>query len=558
MLFMHFYLSRAVRYSYMNSLRDGLAAQVRLAADSVPETESDVAGYCTRAGSITGAQVTVIDLSGHVLCDSAQDPASMENLDSRPEFQQALASPVGFDVRKAGNNGSNILYTARMIGEHGIQRGFIRLASDLGDADRAINGLITKIYLTTIAAFLFLGMIIIRQTSRIRNYVTRTAEHAGALAHGLFKKKLYIEGAGEFTELAHNLNAMSSELEASIRTSGEETNRLSVIIRNIPDALLLINTRGIIEIANKAASELFDTADLEGKPFIEEVRSPEFASLIDNVRSNRVAGSAELVLEHPAEIFLTVRVAPLYYEIGKLSGLVAIFHDTTMVKKLEQVRKDFVTNVSHEIRTPVTAIAGFAETLLDGALYDRENAEKFLRTIHAHSRRLNRLVEDLLTISKIELGVITINSEAVDLTEIINSVTDTMILQAAEKQLNLKKNTGQRPVMVRADRDRTMQILLNILDNAIKFTDSGEIETGISQEGGRTAVYVKDTGCGIPEQLIPRIGERFFRVNASRSRAPGGTGLGMAIVKHLVRAQGWEMQIASREGSGTTVTILVS
>ena len=225
------------------------------------------------------------------------------------------------------------------------------------------------------------------------------------------------------------------------------------------------------------------------------------------------------------------------------------------MRKLERMRKDFVANVSHEIKTPVTAIQGFAETLLDGALYDTENAGKFLNTIKSHSERLNRLVEDLLTLSRIELGVIKIHKITQSLPDIIESVAGTMIVQAAIKNITIIKSFDARDTMINADRDRVEQILLNLLDNAIKFTESGEIEAGTAEEEGRRYFYVRDNGPGIPEKDLSRVGERFFRVDPSRSRELGGTGLGLAIVKHIVMAHGWEMKIESEVGKWTTVKI---
>jgi two-component system phosphate regulon sensor histidine kinase PhoR len=313
--------------------------------------------------------------------------------------------------------------------------------------------------------------------------------------------------------------------------------------------------QGVITLSNNAAAELFVNSQLVGRPFLEVVRSPGFLTLIDTVKKNRMPGSTDITIDIPEETFLTVRVSPLYYQVGELAGFVAIFHDTTQMKKLEQMRKDFVANVSHEIKTPVTAIQGFAETLLDGALYDKENAEKFLGTIKAHSLRLNRLVEDLLTISKLELGVMTIHRADFNIDDIIEEVIQTTLLQAAEKDLSVKKSLQTGEMLISGDRDRVEQILLNLVDNAIKFTEKGEIEIGISQDNGKNYLYVKDTGIGVPSKYLSRLGERFFRVDPSRSRELGGTGLGLAIVKHLVKALDWEMKIESKEETGTTAKV---
>jgi len=245
----------------------------------------------------------------------------------------------------------------------------------------------------------------------------------------------------------------------------------------------------------------------------------------------------------------------LFCKPDELAGIVAIFHDTTRLKKLEQMRKDFVANVSHEMKTPVTAIKGFAETLLDGARYDNDNAEKFLNTIKSNSERLNRLVEDLLMLSRIELGVIKMDKTEGSIADIIGNVAGTFLVQAAEKNLTIKKSLESDDMVISADRDMLEQIFNNLVDNAIKFTGSGEIEIGAAREDGGRYIFVKDTGVGIPEKYIQRLGERFFRVDPARSRELGGTGLGLAIVKHLVKSHGWEMKIVSEAGKGTIVKI---
>ena len=558
-IFIEFYITSVVRENYLNNLKDSLSIQGSLISENIPFNSQDrLDDLCRRIKQKTGARVTVIDASGKVLGDSDKDSSQMNSHANRAEIQQSLISQTGWSIRQSETLQYQLLYVAKKIMRDEKLAGFIRLAVPLDDINKSINTLRLKIDIVVILLFLVPGIILIWQTMRIRNFVNRISGYAGALAHGLFRKKLYLEGAGEFTELAHDLNNMASELESSISKRDEETNRLNVILRSIPDALLLINTDGVIELSNNAARELFGSHQLDGRPFIEVVRNPEFMSLIESVKQNRTPGSAEVILDLDEEKYMTVRISPLFYEVGKLAAFVTIFHDTTRLKKLEQMRKDFVANVSHEMKTPVTAIKGFAETLLDGALYDKENAEKFLNTIKSHSERLNRLVEDLLTLSRIELGGIKMDKTGINIGEIIENVIGTFVVQAAEKNLTIKKSLESDDMIIDADRHRLEQILLNIIDNAIKFTESGDIEIGIAQEDGRNYIFVKDTGIGIPEKYLPRLGERFFRVDPSRSRELGGTGLGLAIVKHLVKAHGWEMKIESEAGKGTFVKVYYS
>jgi two-component system phosphate regulon sensor histidine kinase PhoR len=311
---------------------------------------------------------------------------------------------------------------------------------------------------------------------------------------------------------------------------------------------------------------------------METLRKAELVDLIDRVVETKETLSCEIEVTHPKEFFLMVTAAS-YSVKGELSGAVLAFHDVTRLKQLEDIRKDFVANVSHEIKTPITAIKGFAETLLEGALDDRENAHKFLETIRNHSERLNSLVSDLLILSRIELGDIKIEKETVSLEGVIDSVFETLKERAQGKGLYLKKEITPSPFEIKADRNRLIQILLNLVDNGIKFTEKGgvtiKVQSSKSKVQSRTEVVdsslithdpsrgdfyeisVEDTGIGIPKKHFSRLGERFYRVDKARSRELGGTGLGLAIVKHIVRAHGWEMQIESIPGKGTTVKILV-
>lgn len=556
--FVEIYITRVVRENYIENLKDSLAIQANLISSRIPfHSKENIDILCRELKDITGARVTIIALDGKVLGDSDKDSSLMDNHGDRLEIQHSGISDTGWSIRYSNTLKYDLLYTARKVIRNGNLQGFIRLAVPLKEINTSINLLRFNIIFAVILTLVASAVLLLWQTGRIRRFVIQIADFSRALAGGDFNRRLFLEGAGEFEEITESLNTMSAVLEKTMERSYEETNCLQVILKSIPDALLIINTNGIIEQSNNAFSELFGNSTFTGKPFIEVIRSPEFFSLIDDVKRNLKPASAELRIDHPEERFLMVNVSPLFYREGELSAFVALFHDTTQLKKLEQIRKDFVANVSHEIKTPVTAIKGFAETLLDGALDDRENAQGFLNTIKAHSERLNRLVEDLLTLSRIELGVIRIHKTGVYISEIIDSVMETLKGSAVAKGLYLKKSSFEEDMKIQADRDRITQILLNLADNAIKFTEKGGVEIGSAPEEGRDCLFVKDTGIGIPRKYLSRLGERFFRVDPSRSRELGGTGLGLAIVKHLVRAHGWEMKIESEEGKGAVVRIFI-
>lgn len=313
----------------------------------------------------------------------------------------------------------------------------------------------------------------------------------------------------------------------------------------------------MVTLSSSSVKDFFGDIPAAGVRFAEVVRNHEFSDLIEEVRKDLLPGMAEFSIETPEEKHLTVRVSPLFYKESDLSGFVAVFHDITDIKKLEQVRKDFVANVSHELKTPITAIKGFADTLLDGALSDTENATRFVQTIKSNSERINSLVDDLMTISKIEMGVIKVEKSLIDVEGVCENIMELFKSKAALKNIYLKCEKRQDISQIEADRNRLIQILTNLIDNAIKFTETGGVTFGIDRENESQFIFIEDTGIGVPAKFVSRLGERFFRVDPARSRKMGGTGLGLAIVKHLVKAHGWHMQIESIHGKGTRVKILI-
>ncbi|MCL4490708.1 MAG: ATP-binding protein [Nitrospirae bacterium] len=554
-LFIEIYITAAVRESYIHDLKGNLSAQIALIANSIPFNQTNIDNLCRQLKEKTGARITVIGNDGRVIGDSDNAASLMDNHSGRPEIEQSISSDTGMSIRQSDTMKYDSLYVAKKVVKGENLEGFVRLAVPLKEVDRSINILRIKIILIVSIVLSATGIFALWQTEYLRRLLGQVTDFSKALARGEIDKRLFIKGAVEFDEIARNLNTMAVHLQGIIVQSEEEEERLNAILKSIPDALLIIDSKGIIQLASSASSEFFGDFSIAGRQFIEIVRNQEFSDLMDSVRENILPGVAEFRLDYPREKYLVVRVSPLFYKDEELSGYVAVFHDITMLNKLEQVRKDFVANVSHEIKTPITAIKGFADTLLDGALDDKEHAVKFLKTIKSNSERINSLVDDLMIISKIELGVIKIEKSVTDIGDVIENVLTILKDKAAGKNLYVRTSINQEQREINADKDRLTQILTNLVDNAIKFTEAGGVTLGADKENGKTFLFVEDTGIGIPEKHLPRLGERFYRVDPARSRKMGGTGLGLAIVKHLVRAHGWDMHIESTPGRGTKIKI---
>src|SRR3990172_5685533 len=574
------YITDTVRKNYRDNLKENLSIQATLISSGIPfRPPSPLDALCRRLKEASGARITVIAPNGKVIGDSDTASNHMDNHAGRLEIQQASMNGIGMAIRYSDTLRHDFLYVARKVMAGEKPRGYIRMSVPLKGVDAEVNRLRIKIIIVVSLVLLATGMFSAWQIGRIRRFTQQIRDFSVSLARGELGKKLFLGHAGEFDEIAESLNTMSVELRRGIAETEEEKERLNVILRNIPDALLISDAQDVIRISSLAAGKVFGVAPVRGKRFIEVVRNREFVTLVDKVRKSLAPGTAEFKPDHPEERHVMAMVSPLSYRAGDFSGFVAIFHDVTRLKALERVRKDFVANVSHELKTPVAAIKGFAETLLDGALDIRHDAEKFIGIIHSHSARLQRLVEDLLVLSRMELGEMSFRMAPVDIGQTIVNGVSLMHTQAEAKKITITQEhePGLSPVL--ADPDKITQVLLNLLDNAVKFTPEGgsvnvsarsvpSAECGMRNNKNNSElptpnsqldrIFVKfsvaDTGPGIPPLLIPRLGERFYRVDPARSRELGGTGLGLAIVKHILQAHGSSLTIKNAQRHGTLVS----
>ncbi|MBE0425025.1 MAG: PAS domain S-box protein [Nitrospirae bacterium] len=561
---LQFYLSSVIKNNYLSNLRENLIIHARLIAEKIPSSyTSNLDDFCRGYKEKTGARVTIINDSGRVLGDSDESSYVMENHLNRPEIQDAMISDVGSSVRLSRTLSENFFYLAIAINRP--EKIFLRLSMPLNEIETEINKIRMKVVIASLASLLAVIFIGLFQTKRITKSIEEITSFSKEVAAGNFKKRLFLSGKDELGELGRNISDMAQQLNIRLKQSEEEKQKVEAILKNMSDGLILTDTKGKIILSNSAFKNLFGLeTQIEGKTLMEILRKAELIDVIEDVVENKKRISLEFGINYPGELYLMTTASPFTIK-GEVSGAVLTFHDITRLKRLEEIRKDFVANVSHEIKTPITAIKGFAETLLEGAIEDKENAKKFLETIKNHSERLNSLVTDLLTLSKIELGDIKIEKTDVNLDEIIEAVFTTLKEEAYSRGLYLKKQIDSEIREIKADRNRLIQILINLVDNGIKFTEEGGVTVKVrseklkvknGEERNFVTISIEDTGMGIPKKHIPRLGERFYRVDSARSRELGGTGLGLAIVKHLVKAHGWEMEIESEEGKGTTVRIL--
>jgi two-component system phosphate regulon sensor histidine kinase PhoR len=568
MLVMGLYVARALERHTIESLKIGLVTSARLVHDLLLLPGGQPAGpelmqrLVERYGATLGTRVTVIAADGVVLGDSEREPtgmAAMENPAGRPEVQAALAGGIGSDVRWSPTLGVDMLYVAVPLEGPSRPRGAVRLAAPLTEVAKASGSIRRALGIgaaLAIAVVLGVGAFLSRRVTRP---VVRMQAIAQRMAAGDFEQRVPAAGGDEVAELGHALNRMALALRDKVQTLEAERTEVQAILERMVEGVIALDERGRILLMNPGARAIFDLRDgtagrVAGRPLLEVVRQKALFDLVEACRDAAPPEGSrrEVELGPPVNRILRAHAVPVPFA-RQGTGVVLVLHDVTELRRLERVRAEFVANVSHELRTPLTSIKGYLETLLDGALDDPAHARRFLETAHIHAERLGRLVDDLLQLSDVETGKVAIRVEPIRLRELAGAVATMFEPQASQKGLAVLNEVPS--LAVQADPDRLSQILVNLVDNAVKYTPDGGRITLKAAGGpaGMVEVAVADTGIGIPSLDLPRITERFYRVDKARSRELGGTGLGLAIVKHLVQAHGGALTIESTLGKGTTV-----
>lgn len=413
---------------------------------------------------------------------------------------------------------------------------------------------ITTVIIISILAVLVVCFVVsIFLANRMTSPLKTMLESTQAISQGNFKMKVRPQTKDEISELAENFNRMSQELETRMNQLENEKIQLASILANMKEGVLALNSKGKILLANSALKKMFKLDENALNNFYYEVfRSPQLRELIALVLKQKEAQSQELNLGFPEEKILLTQALPIQSENEEGISTILVFFDITQLKKLERIRKDFVANVSHELRTPLTSIKGFVEALQDGAINDSKQAQHFLSIISQHSERMNRIISDLLLLSQIESDGYQLKRRSFSLKNLISEIIEQYKGLAEKKSQTLKLNFNLNDEQIEADPEKIAQVLINLLDNAIKFTpEKGKIEISVDKNPNRIQISIRDNGFGIPSTDLPRIFERFYRVDKARSQELGGTGLGLAIVKHIVEAHGGKAWVESELNSGS-------
>lgn len=498
------------------------------------------------------ARVTVIDSAGTVLADSEADPSVMENHANRPEFEAALRGATTVSRRFSNTLGTDFLYVAAPMADGGA----VRLALPLDEVNALASSNRTSI--SSVILMIVVPLIVVTAWSarRISTQLSRIVSLSNEIADGNFEVRDLTPRRGdirELNELTKGLQATAGKLRSSFNQLQEERSRFAAAVNGIGEGILVANRKRRIVLYNPAIARMFPDEVLESNASLDKWRRKEIPAIFKQAIKRAAPCSAEFSAMEPTQRSWRVSCAPILSRKGKIRAVAAVFHDITELERVDQMRRDFVINVSHELRTPLASITGYAETLLDGAINDKQNNQRFVRILWRNAQRLAQLTADLMTLSQIEVKAREFEFKSQSAAELLHLASEAIRPLLARKNLRLELDPVPRNLMVDCDASAVQQILANLLDNAAKYTPQhGRITVGTLQRESHLDIYVRDTGIGIAEEHISRVFERFYRVDKARSRELGGTGLGLAIVKHLVQAHKGAVWLESELGVGTT------
>jgi two-component system phosphate regulon sensor histidine kinase PhoR len=541
---------KLIRTYYVNTLTENLkniaittSPQIVTFLDGRHHIELDA--FLKNLKDKINARITVVDKEGTVLADTEKDPATMENHNIRPEVIDALSSGVGKSMRLSVTLEEEMLYVAIPIEQNSKVLGVVRMSIPLKQINSLLNDLQLRIIIAIgIITLLSIGIAFLLSRG-LSKPVSTLVQAAKNLAKGDFHTRVYLQAGGELKELETSFNEMAGKMEGLFGSLSRRNEELDTIVSSIQEILLVLDKDGRIKLTNESFKKALDNEEVQDKFYWEVMRCPDFSELIKKVMEERK--------NHIQEIeFRDKNYLCSVTFLSSKEEMVAVLYDITELKNLEQMKKDFVANMSHELRTPLTAIKGFVETLEEE---EEIKNTQYLEIIKRHTDRLMNIVNDLLVLSELEQTGSALVIENVNLVSLAENILKVFEQGAKEKGIQLKLLAGEGLDTIQADPFKLEQMFINLLDNAIKYTEKGKVSISLRQEDSKSIIEIQDTGIGIPGSHLPRIFERFYVVDKSRSKKLGGTGLGLSIVKHIVLLHGGTIDVESSLGMGTKFII---
>ena len=567
------FATSTLRTFYLEQMRSDIEARALLLEQKILDLSTTspikLQKFCRRAGRRAATRITVVAADGTVLADSNEDPQRMENHGQRPELLQAFSGHTGSSLRFSRTLGQDMLYVAIPLQlKSNNPPGGLRLSVPATALNAVLSSIRTKIMFGSLAVILLAAAFSIYLARRISHPLEEIKKGAEQLARGKINRFINIRDSGmsvEMSGLIRSLNQMAGQINERIHIISRQRNELEAVFSSMTEAVVAIDAEECVIRMNRAAGTMLgiDGQTVKGNPVQGLLRNPELMKMIRSTLGSNNSISEEIDLfdgrDHSA---LQVRVAPLQDSKQETIGALVVMNDVTRINRLENLRRDFVANVSHELKTPITAIKGYVETLLDGALDEKMDARRFLEIVSRQTNRLDAIIDDLLTLSRIEDRA---KKDSIDLVhqeicQALAAAQQTCGLAAVDKNVSVDlrcpnglKATTNLPLLEQA--------VINLLSNAITYSPAGstiifEAASHIDDFGKKTIrISVEDQGPGIAAEHLDRIFERFYRCDKARSRENGGTGLGLAIVKHIAQSHGGTVEVTSKPGQGSVFTL---
>ena len=521
----------------------------------------DIDRLCKQIGESTSTRITIILPSGKVIGDSESDPDTMDNHGDRPEFIGAVKNKKGASTRHSLTLDKNFMYLGIPVYKNKQIQMVIRTSIPVDVIDEAIGRIQNKIIVSGIVIAFFTAIVCLIISRKISHPIEELRKNAEGISKGEYRFNRPKSNIEEIGNLHNAMKEMVNDLENRISTITRQRNEIEVILASMDEGIIAIDNRENIISLNRAAEEIFGTSNREaqGRSVQEAIRNRAFHDFIAEVISGSDPVEREITLFPGDEKYVSGHGTKLVDGNGRQMGALIVLNDITRLKKLENIRRDFVANVSHEIKTPITAIKGFVETLRDGNVASGEDRQRFLGIISNHVNRLEAIINDLLKLSRIEKDS---ESEGIefDNEKIVNVLKRAIEIcnpAAYEKDIKIKLECDEK-LEAKINSSLIEQAIVNLLDNAIKYSDNGKniLIKGLIADN-KVEILVVDEGKGIAKEHLPRLFERFYRVDKARSRKLGGTGLGLAIVKHIIQAHAGVVTVESTPGKGSTFKMII-